>query len=249
MVACDGSLAVEAIIPPGGDPHGYEPSLRDRETLDGAALIVANGGGLEDLLDDTLDDVADGGVPVVRMVDLVEGGDDNPHVWFDPTKVAASLPALADALVGAGADRAATERCVAGAQAVLAGLDHDVAAALATVPADRRVLVTNHDSLGAFADRYGFEVLGSVLPSSSTLAEASPGELEALGDEIAARGVPAIFAESLHASGDADALADHLGVDVVELYTDTLGETGSGAETYIALLRTDAERIAAALGG
>ena len=78
MVACDGAVTVEALVPPGGDPHGYEPSLRDRERLDGAALVVANGGGLEALLDDTLEQVEAGGVPVVRMVDLVGGGESRP---------------------------------------------------------------------------------------------------------------------------------------------------------------------------
>ena len=141
MVACDGAVTVEALIPPGGDPHGYEPSLRDRERLDGAALIVANGGGLEELLDDTLEQAEAGGVPVVRMVDLVGGSEVDRHVWFDPMAVSAALPALGDALVAAGADRAVTAGCVADAQAELGVLDADVAAALATVPADRRVLV------------------------------------------------------------------------------------------------------------
>ena len=249
MVACDGAVTVEALVPPGGDPHGYEPSLRDRERLDGAALVVANGGGLEALLDDTLEQVEAGGVPVVRMVDLVGGGEVDRHVWFDPIAVSAALPALGDALVDAGVDRAVTDRCVAAAQAELGGLDADVAETLAAVPAERRVLVTNHDSLGAFADRYGFEVLGSVLPSTSTLGEASPSALEALGEEIEATGVPAIFAETLHTSADADALGDRLGVEVVELYTDALGEPGSGADSYPGLLRTDAERIADALAG
>ena len=170
-------------------------------------------------------------------------------MWFDPIAVSAALPALGDALVDAGVDRAVTDRCVAAAQAELGGLDADVAETLAAVPAERRVLVTNHDSLGAFADRYGFEVLGSVLPSTSTLGEASPSALEALGEEIQATGVPAIFAETLHTSADADALGDRLGVEVVELYTDALGEPGSGADTYPGLLRTDAERIADALAG
>jgi zinc/manganese transport system substrate-binding protein len=248
MVACDGAVTVEALVPPGGDPHGYEPSLRDRERLDAAALIVANGGGLEALLDDTLEQVEGGGVPVVRMVDLAGGDDGDRHVWFDPAAVSAALPALGDALVDAGAGRAAIDRCVGAAQTELRELDADVAAALAVVPAERRVLVTNHDSLGAFADRYGFEVLGSVLPSTSTLGEASPSALESLEEEIEATGVPAIFAEKLHATADADALGDRLGVEVVELYTDALGEPGSGADTYPGLLRTDAARIAAALG-
>ena len=110
------------------------------------------------------------------------------------------------------------------------------------------MLVTNHDSLGYLADRYDFTVLGSILPSTSTLTEASPGQLEELGEAIEAEGVPAIFTETISSADDAEALADRLGVDVVELYTESLGEPGSGVETYADLMRFDAQAIADALG-
>jgi zinc/manganese transport system substrate-binding protein len=259
MVACDGSFEIRELVPAGGDPHAYEPSLRDREVLDGAALVVANGLGLEESLTDTLEDVAASGVPVIRMAEHTEtiptaaGADDDdhgadPHVWFDPRRVGAALPALGDAFVAAGANRAAIDGCATAARAQLAELDSELEDVLARVPPERRLLVTNHDALGYFADRYGFEILGTVLPSASTLTEASPAQLEALSEAIEAAGVPAIFSETLHASGDADALAARLGVQVVELYTDALGAPGSGAETYPDLLRHDANAVAAALG-
>jgi zinc/manganese transport system substrate-binding protein len=256
MVACDGTFDVRTLLPTGTDAHAYEPSLRDRSVLDGAALVVANGLGLEERLDDTLAAVEDGGVPVFRVGEHVEtlGGTDDdhagadPHVWFDPIRVRAALPALGEALVAAGADSGRIDQCVATAQDELAAVDGDVSDTLAEVPAARRVLVTNHDSLGYFADRYDFTVLGSILPSTSTLTEASPGQLDQLGQAIAAEGVPAIFAESVSSTADADALADRLGVEVVVLYTESLGEPGSGAETYPELLRFDASAIADALG-
>ena len=178
-----------------------------------------------------------------------EGEGADPHIWFDPTRVSAALPALGDALVEAGGDEAAIGDCVTAAQAELEALDAELASTLAAVPAERRSLVTNHDNLGYFADRYDFRIIGSVLPSTSTLTAASPGELEDLRAEIEAAGVPAIFTESFADREDADALAAGLGVDVVELYTDALGEPGSGADTYDALLRFDAAAIAGALGG
>jgi len=267
LVACDGVFDVRTLVPPGGDAHAYEPSLRDREVLDGAALVIANGLGLESTLDDTIDDVVAGGVQrftVTEHVDTIPVGEhgggghddghedgregDDPHVWFDPQRVSAALGPLGEAVVAAGGDRAATERCVEEARVTLVELDADVDATLAAISDERRLLVTNHDSLGYFADRYGFEVLGTVLPSASTLTEAGPAQLEALGEEIRAAGVPAIFTETLHGNADAEALADRLGVEVVELYTDALGAAGSPAETYAGLLRTDAERIATALG-
>ncbi len=254
MVACDGSFDVRPLVPPGGDAHAYEPSLRDRETLDGAALIVANGGGLEELLDDTLDTVAEAGVPIVRVAELTgsggsgqEAGDD-PHVWFDPTRVRDALPALGDAFVAAGADAATIDACVAEATEQLDALDAEIAEILAPIPDARRVLVTNHDALGPFAERYGFEILGTVLASSSTLTEPSAGDLEALADAIEESGTPVLFTETLHGSDDAEALADRLGIEVVELHTDALGAPGSGAETYPDLLRSNARAIAAALG-
>ena len=256
MVACDGTFAVRTLLPSGTDTHSYEPSLRDRSVLDGAALVVANGLGLEERLDDTLAAVEDDGVPVFRVGEHVEtlggtgdehGGAD-PHVWFDPTRVSAALPALGEALVAAGADSGQIDECVATAQDELAALDGEVAETLAAVPAASRVLVTNHDSLAYFADRYDFTVLGSILPSTSTLTEASPGQLDKLGQAIQAEGVPAIFAESVSSTADADALADRLGVDVVVLYTESLGEPGSGAENYADFMRFDAHSIADALG-
>lgn len=261
LVACDGSFEIRALVPPGGDAHGYEPSLRDREALDGAALVVANGAGLEELLDDTLADVEAGGVPVVRVAELTvvtgvtevtdrdDSGAGDPHVWFDPTRVAAALPALGEAFVATGADAALIDECVSEGQETLAALDAEIEAILAPVPEARRLLVTNHDSLGPFADRYGFEILGTVVPSSSTLTEPNPGDLEALAEAIAAAGTPAIFTETLHAGTDAEALGRRLGIEVVELHTDSLGEPGSGAETYVGLMRTDAGAVAAALTG
>jgi zinc/manganese transport system substrate-binding protein len=244
---CGDHFTVEALIPIGGDAHSFEPSMRDRERLGGAALVVANGGGLEELLHDTLDAVADDGTTVFDVFDQVgEGGD--PHLWFDPMLVNEAAPAIADELVAAGADSATTEQCIDEFTTELEDLDAEVTEILAAVPPDRRLLVTNHDALGRFADRYDFEILGTVLPGSSTLAEASPAELEELSEEIESAGVPAIFAEALESTDEATTLAERLGVDVVTLYTDSLGEQGSGAETYADLMRFNANAIADALG-
>ncbi len=245
---CDDRFAVEALIPIGGDAHSFEPSMRDRGMLTEAALIVVNGGGLEAQLDDTLDAVADEGTPVLTIFDHAGDGDD-PHLWFDPTLVADAAPVIGDALVAAGADEPTTQQCVDAVTTDLHALDAELREILSVVPSDERLLVTNHDALGRFADRYDLEVLGSVIPGSSTLAEASPAELEQLSDDIEAAGVPAIFTEALEATDDATTFADRLGVDVVTLYTDSLGEEGSGAENYDELMRFNATAIADALAG
>jgi zinc/manganese transport system substrate-binding protein len=270
-LACDGLAEIETVIPIGGDPHSFEPSLQDREVLENADLIVANGLLLEESLEDTIDAAEQHGTPVFRFADHMtphetddaghddaddahEVGDDahaggDPHVWFDPTRVAAALPALRDALVDeAGLDAGRVDSCLDGYESEIAATDSEVTTLLDTIPTDRRKLVTNHDALTYFAEHYGFEVLGAVIPAPSTLAEANPADLQTLARLIEEADVPAIFAESQHSSTDVDALAEAIGdVEVVTLFTDSLGPEGSGADTYLGLLATDARLIVDAL--
>ena len=178
-------------------------------------------------------------------------GSEDPHVWLDPVRVAQAVENLGPALVqlaGLDADRVAA--CTDAYLAELADLHRDITESLAPVPAAQRKLVTNHDSLGYFADRYDFEVIGTVIPATTTLAEPSPADLEELAHVIEENGVPAIFAEALHGAGEATALAEQLdGVTIASLYTGALGEAGSGAETYVAMMRHNARTIAGTLGG
>ena len=296
-VACDGLATVEMIIPLGGDPHSFEPSLRDRETMDNSELVVANGLYLEESLADTIDAAASNGTAVLRVGDGLdplpadddhedddhdddessdndhedhdddEADDDHdhedhddqddddhdhgafdPHVWWDPTRMAAAVPLIADALADVGIDRAALDECADRYIDELTTLDADVAAIVAPLPAGERVLVTNHDSLSYFADRYEFEVVGSVIPSSSSLAATSPAELDTLAAEIVATGAPTIFADTQSSTDDADALASRIGdVAVISLLTGTLDEPGSGAGTYVGWLRQNVQTIVDAL--
>ncbi len=281
-VGCNNLVAVDTLMPAGTDPHGFEPSLRDRERMGDADVIVANGLGLEEALADPIAAVESDGVTVVRVGDHVDvldvtaddhdtddshdedshdedghGGDSHdedshdgadPHVWFDPLRVAGALPAIGDALVEAGADREAVDACIAAYTDELTALDAELAAVVAELADDRRLLVTNHHSLGYFADRYGFEVIGTVIPSATSLASTNPADLERLAAQITAAGVPAIFAETQHSSEDTEALADRLdGVEVVTLQTDTLGKPGSDTATYVGWLRATTQQIIDAL--
>jgi zinc/manganese transport system substrate-binding protein len=250
-LACGEIAEVESLVPPGADAHAFEPSLADRERLEAASLVVANGLGLEGGLDGTLEAVEADGTAVFRVAEHESGENegDDPHIWFDPVRVADALPALAAALTSEGGlEAGAVDACLTAYTAELTALDAEMAEILATVPDDRRVLVTNHETLGHFADRYGFEVIGTIVPAPSTLAESSPSQLEALAEAIEATGAPAIFVEREDASSEADTLAEQVGdVSVVALHTEGLGEPGSGAETYVGFLRTNAQAIAAAL--
>ena len=175
-----------------------------------------------------------------------EGAD--PHFFTDPARMAAAAGDLTDCILAA-APALDTEGVRSSADAYVAqleDLDEEVEALLAAVPDERRVLVTNHEVFGYFADRYGFEVAGAILPVS-TQSEASASQLAELAELVEEKGVPAVFADTSSPNQLAEALAAEVGeVEVAELFSESLGP--DGGETYIAMVRTNAERIADALG-
>ena len=127
-------------------------------------------------------------------------------------------------------------------------MDDEIEGILASLHSEDRLLVTNHDALGYFADRYGFQLIGTVIPGGSTLAEANPAGLQELVHLIEETGVAAIFSETTHSSDDAEALGRAAGVKVLSLNTGSLGPAGSGADTYIGFMRSNAQMIAEGLG-
>lgn len=263
------AAVVEVVIPDGQDPHEFSASARDIETMMGAALLVSNGLGLEEGLLDAIHQAADDQVPVFEVADHVtvrqfgagepaeaagetstddhghdddhahDGGD--PHLWTSPATMSEMLPDLAAALEAALGVQLDTS--LATVQADLAALDADTAAIMATIPAGRCKLVTGHESLGYFADHYGCRLIGAVIPSLSSTAEASAKELAALEDLAAAEGVAAVFTEVGTPAKVAQQVADTVGVPLVELPSHSLPETG-GYAAYITDLAT---RIATAL--
>lgn len=259
---------VEVLVPNGSDPHEFEPSAAETARLRDARLIVVNGLGLEAGLDGAISGARDAGVPVLELgpqlnpvpFDRREGsattsgsgeeGTLDPHVWMDPDRMSRAATLIAAEAGKLGLDRATLDRRATEYAATLARADEQIQAALAPLPDDRRVLVTNHESMGYFADRYGFRVLGVIVPGGSTLAEPSAAELAALADAITAADVPVIFAETTAPTKLAEALARETGRDVrvVALYTEALGDPGSGADTYPGMLVTDARRIAEGFG-
>jgi zinc/manganese transport system substrate-binding protein len=176
-------------------------------------------------------------------------GEYDPHIWFDPLRMADVAMGIAAALEESHPGGGWTERAEAYA-ADLAEADRQIVEILSAVPEENRNLVTSHGSFGYFADRYGFETVGTVIPGGSTLADPSSAELAALVTVILEEGVRAIFGETTDPSALVDAVAGEVGEDiaVVELYTGSLGPAGSGAETLIDMLLSNARAIAEALG-
>ncbi len=261
----DSAVRIETLIPPGSDPHGFEASLRDRTDLGQASLIVSNGLGLEESLEQTVESAEADGVPVLRIgdhLDLADRGEPtssdqeaegaghhhhegaDPHIWLDPSLVAAAVPEIAEHLIThAGLDPEAVEQCAEDYRQELIGLDHNISKTLAKIPTEQRNLVTNHDSLGYFAKRYDLNVIGTVIPSSSSLAEASPATIEKLARLITKTGTPAIFSEAQQSNQDAVSLSQRLGVTLVPLQTSSLGNPDSASSTYLGWLQQLADQI------
>jgi zinc/manganese transport system substrate-binding protein len=258
VVGDDGS--VEVLLPIGADPHDYQASARQVAAIQEADLVIANGLGLEEGLADVLESAAADGanlLTVAPFLDPLPFGHDNaddaaagddPHVWLDPLRMADATRIIARELTKVDGNVDWTARGGAYADE-LATADAAIQAMIEVVPPQDRKLVTNHDALGYFASRYGFEVVGVVIPGGSTLAEPSSAELTELVTIVEQAQVRAIFAETTNPEVLADAVAAEAGGDVivVELFTGSLGEPGSGADTLIDMLTTNAQRIARAL--
>jgi zinc/manganese transport system substrate-binding protein len=229
--------AVELLGGGEGDDHGDEGDDHGDEGDDHA--------------DDEGDDHGDEGD------DHGDEGDDHAHdgdahFFTDPIAVAEVVDALADQLPAEvpGIDAAQLRSQADDLVAELEALDAELRETLVDIPEDQRVLVTDHDVLGSFADRYDFEVIATVIPSGSTSDGVSGGALAELAQLLRDTGVPAVFTEETAAGGLSETLATEAGdVEVVALYAESLGPEDSEAATYAAMMRTNAERIADALAG
>ena len=250
---------VVTLMPPGADPHSFGISAQDAARIREADLLVSNGLGLEEGLATHVEAARGDGVAVVEAgaaVEPVEWATEDasgvdPHFWTDPAQMLAVVDSLSTAL-GEQVDGLDRERLAADAgeyRAQVEELDAWMTDQLATVPADRRNLVTNHHVFGYLADRYGFTVVGAVVPSGSTLASPSASDLEDLAGAIREAGVRTVFADSSQPDRLAQVLAEQAGLDVavVPLFTESLTATGEGAETYLQMMRANTEDIVGGL--
>lgn len=174
----------------------------------------------------------------------------DPHFFTDPARTVTAAEGILDAIVAEvpALDTPAVRATSAAYLDELRALDVEIEQTLADIPEADRVLVTNHEALGYFADRYDFELVGAVIPATTTTDTGNAADLAALAKVIRDRGVPAIFADTSSPTRLADRLADDVGgVEVVALFSESLGDADSGADTYVGMQRTNARRIADAL--
>ena len=176
-------------------------------------------------------------------------GAEDPHFWFDPIRVKIAVHEIAERLSALDPDNADYYHQNAEEyEEQLDELHSWIQEHVKQVPADRRLLVTSHDSLGYLAAAYDFKVVGLVIPSFATHdVEPSAEHIAGLVDEIRENGVPAVFGETTVSEKLAQAIARETGAKLVQLYSGSLGEEGSSAETYLGMVRTNVERIVEAL--
>jgi ABC-type Zn uptake system ZnuABC Zn-binding protein ZnuA len=255
-------LKVSALMPLGADPHEFEPTPQDVAKVAGAKVLIVNGAGVEAFLDRLLQNAGGQHQIIVASAGLVsrqkrEGeeiagqphDEGDPHFWLDPTLAAKYVENIRDGL--SQADPAGAATYAANAQAYIAqlkALDQWIASQVAQVPPERRRLVTNHESLGYFADRYGFTIVGTVVPSVSTSASPSAQQMARLIDQIRATGAPAIFLETGANPQLARQVAQETGAKVVtDLYTHSVSAASGPAPTYIEMMKYNARVIVDAL--
>lgn len=239
-------LRVDSIVPAGSHVEEYEPKPDDSKRVSQASLFLANGLDLDTWAQRLLRDKK-AGARVVILTDGLPAIDDNPHMWFDVQLARRYVEKIRDAFVALDPDgRAVYAENAKRYDDALVTLDADVRAQLATIPAERRKLVTSHDAFPYFARAYGLEVIG--FAQTEPGKDPTPAELAELVTKIRAARAPAIFSEAGVRPALAQALAREAGfpVKVVDdLPTDSV--MAPPADTYAGVMRVLAQKIADAL--
>ena len=246
---------VLVLMPPNSDPHSFEISAAEAARVESADLLIANGLGLEEGVAKTIDAARANGTDILEVgpgvdpIDYVSGqssGAADPHIWTDPERMRTAVGLIKDAVTES-LDSVDVEAAAQDYDAQLVELDGRMQERFA--PIVNRKLVTNHHVFGYLADRYDFEVIGAVIPSGTTLASPSASDLSDLAGTVRDAGVPTIFVDSSQPDRLAQVMASEAGVDVdvVKLFTESLGDENSDAPTYLDMMDFNSTAIAAGL--
>jgi len=249
-------LKVESLIPVAADPHAYQPSPQDVVKISSADILIINGANLEAFIFPLLQNAGVRRLEIQASAGLTplpdpsgQNPEGDPHFWLDPNNVIKYSENIRDGL--SQVDPAGASYYAANSQnyiASLRSLDTWIESQVHDVPQAHRLLVTNHETLGYFANRYGFRVVGAILPSITSGSAPSAQELAALITQIHSSGAPAIFLETGTNPQLALQIASETGTKVVsDLYTHSLSAPGGPAATYIEMMRHDVITIVEAL--
>lgn len=243
-------VSVHGILGPNSDPHEYEPRPSDAADLAKTDVVFRSGGDLDEWLDEVVDS-AGGDATQVTLIDSVQRRGEDPHWWQDPRNAIRAVAAIRDALIDVDpGGRAGYQRRAAAYTARLRRLDAEVARCIDRIPPHKRKLVTTHDALGYFADRYGIDVVGAVIPSLSSQAQPSAKDVQGLVDQIKRERVEAIFPEAALSKKLEQAISRESGAEVGgQLWADTLGPPGSSGATYIGAVEANASALAKGMSG
>ncbi|MEV5236138.1 zinc ABC transporter substrate-binding protein AztC [Streptomyces pseudogriseolus] len=253
---------VTVLMEPGADPHSFGLSAVQAAELEHADLVVFNGLGLEENVLRHVEAARESGVATFeagRAADPLtfrkqadggpeeEAGQPDPHFWTDPDRVRRAAGLIAGQVIEHvdGVDEEAVRDNAERYDAQLVRLTAWMEKSFDRIPEDRRALVTNHHVFGYLADRFGFRVIGAVIPSGTTLASPSSSDLRSLTEAMREAGVRTVFADSSRPTRLAEVLRTELGgeVRVVELHSESLTGKGGGADTYLRMMRANTEAM------
>ena len=261
------AIDVATLMPPGIDPHRYVPRPSDATSLSNADVVFYNGLHLEGKMVDVLDRAnVRGKKPIAVVSRLVEAdlrraeagadGPHDPHVWFDVLLWSKCIDPVVETLCDADPTHAVEYRANAETyRAKLVALDRELRTTIATLPKERRILVTSHDAFHYFGAAYGFDVHG--LQGISTAADVGIEDRRKLAAFLAEKRIPAVFGETSVPTKGLQSVLDSvrattgrtvklIGGDDA-LYSDALGEKGTSGETYIGMCRHNVAVIVKAL--
>ncbi len=252
-------IKVVSIVSPNVDVHEFEPRARDVDAIEESKVVFTSGAGVDDWADKLIKNSGS----EAREVEIFEalplslkktpgmGGDPDPHWWGNPRNAVAAVNLIQAVLSKEfPADATAFKKNAENFEQRAQQLDRQIARCFKRIPKSKRKLITNHSAFGYFADHYGLEYVGSLIPSLSTEAQPSAGEIRKLVERIKKESIPAIFTESSVSPKLANAVAKDAGINAAgPLYIDSLGPKASDADTWISATRHNAQVILKGLGG
>jgi zinc/manganese transport system substrate-binding protein len=250
-------VSVTNFVPRDGDAHTYTPTTQDVRALGDAKIVFLNGLGFESWFEKLAKNAASK-AKIIKVSDGLktqkisvgeETGETDPHMWWNLQNTIAYTNKISQTLQKVDSKNSSLyQKNAAIYIKTLTSLDAWAKLEVQKIPIKNRVLVTNHDALGYFAARYGFKILGTVIPSGSTERSASAKETAELIDAIKANNVRALFTENILNPKLAQAISSDTGVKIAPpLYTDSLGAIGSSGETFIKAFRYNVTTIVNAL--
>nr|WP_308188271.1 zinc ABC transporter substrate-binding protein AztC [Nocardia australiensis] len=253
---------VTVLMKPNADPHSFAISAQEAHALQTSDLVVFNGLGLEEGALHHVEAASRDGIPTLEVgaaVDPIEynsgntAGQMDPHFWTDPTRVARVVELIADQVIEhlPRVDAEAIRKQAASYTDELTALDARMEQQFRAIPETDRKLITNHHVFAYLAQRYGFTVIGAIMPSGTTLASPSASDLASLVGALNDNGIDTIFVDSSQPDRLARVLADAVGIDVEirSLFSESLGGPGSDADSYLNMMRFNASQISDGLGG